>query len=119
MLDMPSDANPPQPTNLDDYRPPAFVIDTVDLVFVLGEDETRVKSRLALRRNPASTERGAPLRLDGEALQLVAIALDGAPLPADRYRLEPDGSLVLPHLPEAFALDIETRIEPQNNTALS
>src|SRR6185312_6074112 len=112
MLDMPSDANPPQPTNLAQYRPPPFVIDAVELSFALGEAETRVKSRLALRRNPASSERDAPLRLDGEALQLVSLALDGTALAGERYRLEPDGSLVLPDMPDAFALDIETRIEP-------
>ncbi len=119
MLDLPRDAAPPQPTRLADYRPPDFVIDAVDLSFDLAEEETRVKSHLTVRRNPASPDRTAPLRLDGDALELVSLSLDGAAIGPDRYRFEADGALILPAVPETFALDVETRIEPQNNTALS
>jgi aminopeptidase N len=109
---------PPQPIRLADYRVPAFLIDTVELIFDLGETATRVRSRIAVRRNPDSLERDAPLRLDGEALELIAVALDDEPLGANRYRLEPE-LLVIPEVPDAFTLDIETRIHPQRNTALS
>ena len=47
MLDISSDTATPQPIRLADYRPPAFLIDTVDLTFELDHAETRVKSRLA------------------------------------------------------------------------
>ena len=53
MLDISPDIVPPRPVRLADYMPPAFLIDTVDLVFDLGADDTRVKSRLGIRRNPA------------------------------------------------------------------
>jgi len=119
MIDLPHDGAPPKPTLLADYRPPDFVIDEVGLDFNLGEEETLVKSRLLVRRNPAAGTPKAPLRLDGEALELVSLALDGAALAPERYRLDPDGALIIPDAPNAFALDIETRIEPQNNTALS
>ncbi len=110
----------PQPTTrLADYRPPDFLIDTVTLDFALGEDETRVKSRLTLRRNPDAADRAAPLRLDGEELELVSVALDGIALDAERYCILPGGALELAAPPDQFALDIETRIFPQNNTALS
>jgi aminopeptidase N len=46
---------------LADYQPPAFLIDTVDLVFDLAADETRVKSRLGIRRNLAVTQPAAAL----------------------------------------------------------
>ena len=36
-----------------DYRPPAFLIDTVALDFDLDPTATTVRSRLAVRRNPA------------------------------------------------------------------
>ena len=110
---------PPQPTRLADYRPPAFLIDTVDLVFELGEADTRVKTRLGIRRNPEVSEHGAPLHLDGEALELVSLALDGELLGPNRYRLPPDGGLTLADVPDAFTLDVETRIAPESNTALS
>src|SRR5436190_1948431 len=85
---------PPQPTRLADYRPPDFLIDSVALEFDLGESDTRVKSHLALRRNPDAAEPGAPLRLDGDELTLVALSLDGRPLAPGDYRLETDGALV-------------------------
>ena len=119
MLDISPDIAPPQPVRLADYRPPAFVIDTVDLIFDLGADDTRVRSRLGIRRNPAVTERGAALHLDGETLELVSLALDGEPLGANRYQLPQEGGLILADVPDAFTLDVETRIVPQSNTALS
>lgn len=118
MPDNSRDIAAPQPVRLADYGPPDFHIDTVDIVFDLGEDSTLVKARLALRRNPASRDRAAPLKLDGETLELVSLALDGEPVGDNRYRLDGSG-LVLPDVPDEFTLDIETRIAPQNNTALS
>jgi aminopeptidase N len=111
MPDLPRDAAPPQPTNLADYRPPDFAIDRVELDFALGEEETRVAARLSLRRRRA----GAPLRLDGEALELLSLKLDGAAAP---HHFDGE-TLVLPEVPDAFTLETEVRIEPQNNTALS
>jgi aminopeptidase N len=118
MPDASRDLTAPQAVRLVDYKPPAFLIDSVDLAFDLGEEKTTVKTRLALRRNPASRETAAPLRLDGEELALVSVALDGEPVGANRYELA-DNALILRETPDAFTLDIETRIEPQNNTRLS
>jgi aminopeptidase N len=118
MLDASPDVNPPQPVRLADYRPPAFLIDTVDLVFDLEGANTRVKSRLQIRRNPAAFDATAPLHLDGEELTLVSLALDGGPLGPNRYQLS-DGGLTLADVPDAFILDVETRIAPENNTQLS
>ena len=119
MLDISPDIVPPQPVRLADYQPTAYLIETVDLVFELGAKDTRVKSRLGIRRNPAVAERGAALHLDGEALELMSLALDGEPLGANRYQLKPEGGLILADVPDAFTLDVETRIAPQSNTALS
>src|SRR5713101_6303244 len=109
----------PQPTRLADYRPPDFLVDTVDLVFDLGATDTSVASHVKLRRNPQAAAPGAPLHLDGDELELVALALDGNPLSPADYRREPNGALVVPEVPDSFALDIETRINPERNTALS
>jgi aminopeptidase N len=119
MADLPHDSAPPRPTLLIEYRPPDFVIDRVELSFNLGEDETLVRSHLAVRRNPAAGAPKAPLRLDGEELELVSIALDGAALVASRYRIEADGDLSILDPPDAFVLDIQVKIKPQLNTALS
>ncbi len=121
---MPLDVSSPPPqatpreTRLSDYRPPAFLVDTVDLAFELDEAATRVSSRLAVRRNPASADASAPLSLDGEALTLLRVTLNGEELGANRYRIE-DERLIIPDMPDAAVLEIETRIAPKDNTELS
>ena len=110
---------PPLPTRLADYRPPNFLIDRVELEFDLADTETRVQSHIELRRNPDAAAAGAPLRLDGDEVELVAISLDGVPLAPGDYRLEPEGTLVIPQVPDACSLDIATRIHPERNTQLS
>ena len=102
---------------LADYTPPAFLIDTVDLRFDLDEAATTVRSRLALRRNPAAPS-GSPLHLDGEALTLVRITRDGVALSPEDYRATA-GGLMIPDMPDACVLEIETRIAPKDNTELS
>src|SRR6185503_4697751 len=81
----------PQPTRLADYRPPDFLVDTVDLIFDLDPADTRVASHITLRRNPgaatAGAPGGAPLRLDGDEIELIALALDGRRLGVGDYRL--------------------------------
>ncbi|HEY7580523.1 MAG TPA: aminopeptidase N [Acetobacteraceae bacterium] len=121
---MPLDVSSPPPqtapreTRLSDYRPPVFLVDTVVLAFDLDEAATRVRSRLALRRNPASNERDAPLTLDGEALSLLRVALNGEELGANRYRIEGE-RLLIPDMPDTATLEIETRVAPKDNTELS
>jgi aminopeptidase N len=110
---------PPQPTRLADYRPPEFLVDTVELTFDLEPAATRVLSQSKMRRNLEAADPAAPLRLDGEELELVAIAVDGRKLDPAEYRVEKNGSLVVPAVPDSFTLDIETRIAPERNTALS
>ena len=97
------------------YRPPAFLVDTVDLRFELDTKATIVRSRLALRRNPAGTGK---LVLDGEALSLLAVRLDGEVLGENRWRLT-DGGLEIDDVPDAAVLEIDTRIAPDANSELS
>ncbi len=119
MLDAASADIAPRPTRLADYRPPEFLVDTVDLTFDLAPADTRVAAHVRLRRNPASGMPAAALRLDGDELEPAALALDGRPLAPGEYTVEPDGTLVIAQVPDAFALDIATRIAPERNTALS
>ena len=118
MPDASRDLAPHQPIRLADYQAPAFLIDAVDLVFDLGEEKTSVKARLSVRRNPAAKEPSAPLTLAGRELELVSLALDGEALGPNRYVVDEE-SLTIGSVPDEFTLDIETRIEPQNNTVLS
>ncbi len=101
-------------THRADYRPPAFLVDTVDLRFELTPKATLTRSRLALRRNTPG-----PLRLDGEALQLLELTLDGAALSTNRYTLHQDGSLEIADLPDACVLELLVRTSPEANSELS
>ena len=104
----------PQPIRLADYRPPAFLIDEVELDFDLEPKATRVKARLKVRRNGAHAE---PLKLDGVRLKLISAAIDGEPLGADAYQLDEE-QLSIPGAPDRFVLETEVEIDPQGNTAL-
>ena len=99
---------------LADYEPPAFLVEHVHLSFEIEKDTTHVTSRLVLRRNVDFPRVGEPLELFGKNLELVAIALDGAPLPSSDYRIE-DGNLIIDTVPDAFELEIEHRIRPAEN----
>ncbi|MBF0161844.1 MAG: aminopeptidase N [Magnetococcales bacterium] len=103
---------------LKDYTPPDFLVDTVDLTFELDAQATLVSARLALRRNPErACDPPAPLRLDGQGLELLRIALDGQPLSKKQFFLEAE-QLVIPVLGERAVLETVTRIHPSANTAL-
>jgi len=105
----------PRTIKLSDYRPPAYLIDTVDLLFDLRGQGTRVVSRLGIRRNPAG--QGGPLRLDGEGLEPIWVRVDGRELAAGDYQIDQE-SLTLQDPPAAFVLESEVVIAPENNTAL-
>ena len=107
----------PNTVYLKDYQSPEFLIDQVNLWFELGEEETRVRSRLEMRRNPVAETRSPSLRLHGEGLELISLILDNKPLgPAD-YEQDHEG-LTIGRVADRFVLEREVRILPQNNTAL-
>ncbi|WP_426701703.1 aminopeptidase N [Rhodanobacter sp. Col0626] len=104
----------PSLIRLSDYRTPAWRVETVELDFDLGIDASELSARLLLRRDPTQD---APLRLDGENLQLLSIKLDGEQLPATAYRyagnvLEIDGAR------DGSVLETRVRLRPAANTAL-
>ena len=98
-----------------DYRAPAWRISAVELAFDLDPDATLVESTLHLLPNPEVAPE--PLRLDGEALALLSIELDGVPLSPQRYTLD-DTGLSLPGLAAACVLTTRVRIHPAGNTRL-
>ena len=109
----------PQPIRLADYKQTPYLIDTVHLDFNLGHDATDVTARLSLRPNPASSERNAPLVLDGERLTLLSLSLSGEELPPGAYVLT-EQTLTIAQVPQQpFSLEIVTRCNPAANTELS
>jgi aminopeptidase N len=99
-----------------DYTPPDHVVDTIDLRFDLDPARTRVTATMAVRRREDAPAE-APLWLDGEALELLSITLDGSPVPPERLRLTPEG-LSIDAPPAAFTLVTEVAIDPGSNTGL-
>ncbi len=106
----------PQTVHLADYTTPPYLVDEVALAFDLDEAYTDVHSTLTVRRAPG-TPADRPLRLDGEDLTLLSLALDGQPLDGDAYTLD-DHGLTVTEVPETFTLEIATRLRPQDNTQL-
>ena len=110
------DANP-QIIRLEDYTPPAWLVDDVLLDVDILADHVRIHATSRLRRNPASADATAPLMLDGDDLQHRSVTIDGkAPAPA---ALTIDEShLVLRDLPSSFVLETVVTIDPFRNTRL-
>ena len=102
---------------LADYRPPDFLIDTVDLDISLDLTATRVTSRLTLRRNPAGRA-DAPLVLDGDELHPVSVRLDGVTLDLASGLATPQKLTIDAPFAKPFTLEIETLLNPQANTKL-
>ncbi|WP_194745271.1 aminopeptidase N [Thermaurantiacus tibetensis] len=102
----------PMPTRLADYRPPDWLVETVDLRFELDPRRTLVHARLAVVRNGTHDR---PLVLDGEELELLALHVDGAPQPVPN-----DLSAGLRLAPAADRAVVETTsaIRPEGNTRL-
>ncbi|HWA62141.1 MAG TPA: aminopeptidase N [Caulobacteraceae bacterium] len=104
----------PQPIRLADYTPPHYLIDEVHLDFSLEPKATRVKARLSIRRNGDHAE---PLRLNGERLKPVSVALDGRVLGEAERTIDAEW-LTVPDVPAAFVLETEVEIDPDGNKAL-
>ncbi|HND14441.1 MAG TPA: M1 family aminopeptidase, partial [Pseudomonadales bacterium] len=107
----------PRAVLLRDYRVPPYLVSHVDLHFELGDDATRVRSRLRIVRNPAAAQSARTLRLDGHSLALHSIMLDGVALPPARYRHDAAG-LEMDEVPDRFELETLVELRPQDNTAL-
>ena len=107
-----------RPVRLADYRPPDWLVETVDLDIRLDPTATRVRATLALKPNSAAGA-PAPLVLDGEKLALAALRIDGEPLPAEQYVATEDQLTIAQPPQRPFRLEIETIIDPSANTELS
>ncbi len=98
----------PQTIFLKDYAAPDYWIDQVALAFDLSETETRVASRLSVRRN-GSHDR--PLLLDGSEM-LTLVQVTGA------VHEVQGTTLVIRDGRAAFDIEIVTQIDPAANTQL-
>lgn len=98
---------------LKDYKGPAFSVDSIHLDFNLNDDFCRVVAKSQVKQLTA----GAELRLNGEDLKLISIKINGQTLSPDQYQITPE-ELIVKTVPATFTLEVETELEPQNNTSL-
>ncbi|MDQ6996998.1 MAG: aminopeptidase N, partial [Mariprofundus sp.] len=111
---------------LKDYQPPAFLVEQVALTFSLHPSATEVVSTVQYRRNRLAAL-GSALVLDGygqdghgqdgHGLDLLSVKLNGEALQPSDFSLHKHG-LNIADVPDAFELEITTRINPDANTAL-
>src|SRR6201997_2911117 len=106
----------PRPVRLEDYRPPDWRIGTVELDVVLHPTATSVRAKFSVSPNGAGAP--APLVLDGDELKLTSIRLDGKPLPAESFVATPDRLTIAQAPQRPFELEIETVLDPTNNSKL-
>jgi aminopeptidase N len=101
---------------LSEYRAPDWRVEQLDLRFELDPSETRVESRIRVRRVEGG-EPAALLRLHGRDLELLRLEIDGVE-PEAGVVTEDDAGLLLAGLPDRAEIRISTRIRPAANTAL-
>ena len=94
---------------LEDYTPPAFRVDRVELRIELDRELTRVTTTLAIRGN-----HGGRIELNGEGLQLHAISIDGNPVPDSGWTLH-DGLLRIETRAPVFTLRLNSATSPAAN----
>jgi len=115
----------PQAIFLKDYQAPDYWIDKTELKFYLYKEFTVVKSRLRIRLNTDKNSlpqkvpcEGLPdLVLNGVALKLNAIQVNGSDLSIEHYQQEREHLSIQVNQID-FELSIETEIKPQENTTL-
>ncbi|MCK5831213.1 MAG: aminopeptidase N [Methylococcales bacterium] len=104
---------------LKDYTVPEYLIDNVELNFILDEKNTRVVSKLLMRKNPLSQSQNRQLVLRGEGLELINVSIDGTSLHTTEYQQSNEElSIINAPQDQPFILSIENTINPKTNTAL-
>lgn len=101
----------PQPVYLKDYKAPDYLVETVDLLFQIYDGFTTVTNTARYKRN---TEALGTLVLNGEFTELLSVRIDGQEALYEKGK----ETLTLQNLPTAFTLEIVTRFDPAENTAL-
>ena len=108
----------PQTVYLHDYKVSPFLVDTTDLVFDLGDEQTIVTCSLAVRRNSESDDQTGAFELNSKGdVALLWVEVDGQRLESDGYSLT-DNLLRLYNLPSQALVRTQVVIKPQSNTSM-
>ncbi len=102
---------------LKDYAPTPYVVEKVELDVAIVPDVASVRALLTISPREG-TPPGTPLVLDGEALKLQSIAIDGLPLALTAYEEGEHGLTIVEPPVKRFVLETEVTVEPEKNTRL-
>ena len=117
MVDIKNTDSTPRTIFLKDYQPPVYLIEHVNLHFDLHETQTVVTSILSVRLNEKNKQLDKSLRLDGQNLELLSVKVDGKLLTDKDYLCDKE-VLTISSLPKKCEIEIQTRINPEDNKAL-
>ncbi|EPX87179.1 Aminopeptidase N [Rubellimicrobium thermophilum DSM 16684] len=98
--------------HLKDYTPFPWIVEAVELTFLLRPEGTRVSSRIRFRPNPGHWP--GRFFLHGEDLRLIEARIDGMPVSPE---ITPEG-LTCEVPARAFTWDAVVEIDPARNTRL-
>lgn len=106
----------------EDYAPPPYAVTSIKLTFDLDPDATTVTAEIGFERwagmPGASSTPGAPLKLDGEDLKLLSIAIDGKAVPSNAFVIDEDSLTIFTPPDGPFILKTEVQVAPAANTRL-
>ncbi|MGF1834348.1 aminopeptidase N [Photobacterium sanguinicancri] len=105
-------ADQPQAKYRADYQAPEYTITDIALDFDLHDTAARIVAVSQVKR---LAEQDAALKLDGDALTLIRVEVNGE---AWTQYEETSAGLTLTGLPASFELTIETEVNPEANTLL-
>jgi aminopeptidase N len=103
----------PKAILLKDYKPSAYLIESIALTVDIFESETVVTSSMDVRKSADGV-----LELNGENLALLEVRINGEILPNDQFQLSSEKLVITGALPPEFKLEIKNKIDPATNKAL-
>lgn len=104
----------PNEIKREEYKPYPYEIPRADLNFLIYDDHVIVQSRLHL--SAKSGQKGAPVVLDGQKLELLSLKIDGRDVPDPDYLVSADHLIILSPPPKKnFTVETEVKIDPYRN----
>jgi len=97
-------------TYLKDYTPSNYLVETIDLTFVINTDDVTVTSVTKYHKNKSQSDGGNNLILDGSA-DIISIALNGKPTDYKQSKEQ----LTIKNAPDKFTLTVVTKLDPWHN----
>ena len=80
----------PKTIYLKNYSPPAFIVDHIDLTFDIEDDQTRVISRLHVRKDRGIADQNPSLVFDKGDYEILSVIADGMVLLPGEYGTKND-----------------------------